>query len=75
MAAVRNIRGLPSTEDLGKPFMDLFEFLEFFFEFQVFSLNYSYLILLFFSFPLVCSLEFAIDSQIKLELGNWTCVT
>ncbi|KAJ6887505.1 hypothetical protein NC651_027749 [Populus alba x Populus x berolinensis] len=29
-----NIRGLPSAEDLGKPFMDLFEFLEFFFEFQ-----------------------------------------
>ncbi|KAJ6894038.1 callose synthase 8 isoform X1 [Populus alba x Populus x berolinensis] len=34
VAAVRNIRGLPSAEDLGKPFMDLFEFLEFFFEFQ-----------------------------------------
>ncbi|KAF9672669.1 hypothetical protein SADUNF_Sadunf11G0067200 [Salix dunnii] len=34
VAAVRNIRGLPSTQDLEKSFMDLFEFLEVLFGFQ-----------------------------------------
>lgn len=65
VAAVRNIRGLPSTQDLEKTgsFMDLFEFLGVVFGFQVFSLNYSYLCI-FFPFCLLSKVCYRFTNKI-----------